>query len=143
MTSGGRDHRRLRVLGALGASRFLLGDQLSLEEPAHGFPVPLRLGVRGLGLRQLGLGGGQLPLGLADAALRVGARLIHAKPALLQLLVQHGDLVLRQAHSRLGLTDGRRRLPLARANLLVVELGDDLPGLDRIALPHGDLADPP
>ena len=43
---------------------------------------------------------------------------------------------------RLGLADGGLGLLLARADLLVVEHRDDLAGLDLIALPHGDLADP-
>ena len=44
---------------------------------------------------------------------------------------------------RLGLADGRLGLLLAGADLRVVEHGDDLSGRDLVALPHGDLADPP
>ena len=66
-----------------------------------------------------------------------------AELALAELLVEHGDLVLAQLHARLGLPDGSLGLLLARADLLVVEHGDDLPGLDLVALAHGDLADAP
>ena len=45
-------------------------------------------------------------------------------------------------YARVRLAHGRLRLPLACANLLVVEDGDDLAGLDAIALSHADLPDP-
>src|SRR5262249_26692894 len=71
------------------------------------------------------------------------ARLIYADGALPKLLVEHGDLMAGQADARLGLTDGRLRLLLTRPDLLVVEHGDDLAGLHRIAFPDGDLTNPP
>src|SRR5262249_54987497 len=71
------------------------------------------------------------------------ARLIYADGALPKLLVEHGDLMAGEADARLGLTDGRLRLLLTRPDLLVVEHGDDLAGLHRIAFPHGDRANPP
>ena len=124
-----------------GALRLLLGDQLLLEEARDRVPVPLAPGVRGLGLGQLRLRRRQLALGLADAALGVHLRLVHAELALPELLVEHGDLVPGQLHARLGLPHRGRRLLLAGADLLVVEQGEDLAGLDAIALAHGDLAD--
>src|SRR3989454_6461030 len=99
------DDRRLRLLVVLGSLRFLLGDQLLFEQARHGLPVPLRLRVRALGLGELRLRRRELALRLVHAALGIGARLIHAEPALPQRLVEHGDLVLGQTRSRLGLPD--------------------------------------
>jgi hypothetical protein len=139
---GGRDHGCLRLLAGLGSSCLLLGDQLLLEQTRERLAVPLRLGVGRFGLGQLGFGSGQAALGLADATLGIGARLVHAELVLPELFVQHGDLVLGQAHARLRLADHRLGLLLSRADLLVVEYGDDLPRLDLIALAHAELADP-
>src|SRR5262249_20332850 len=47
-----------------------------------------------------------------------------------------------QPHPRLGLAHGGARLLLARADLLVVENGDDLPRLEWITFAHRDLANP-
>jgi len=138
-----RNDGRLRFFVSLGSLRLLLGDQLLLKQARHGLPVPLRLRVRGLGLRKLSVRRGKLALRLIHAALGITARLPDTEPTLLQLLVEHGDLMLGQPHPRLGLTNRGHRLLLARANLLVVEDRDHLPRLDAIAFPHGDLADPP
>src|SRR5437867_12480635 len=128
------------ITTSLGSLRLLLGDQLFLEQPRHGLPVPLRLRVRGLGLRELRLRRGNLALRLVPAALGVGARRIPTEPALPRLLVEDGDLVLGQRRSGLGLPDSGGCLSPTRAHLLVIEHGDRLPRLDAIAFPHGDLA---
>ena len=137
------DDRRLRLLVVLGSLGLLLGDQPFLEQTRHSLPVPLRLRMRGLGLGELRLCGGQPSLRLVDAAFGIGARLIHAEPALPELFLEHGDLMLGQTRTRLGLPDRGGRLVLTRAHLLVIEHGDHLTGLDAIAFPNGDLADPP
>src|SRR2546422_3482491 len=54
-------------------------------------------------------GGGQPSLRLVDAALGIGARLIHAEPALPDLFLEHGDLMLGQTRARLGLPDRDRK----------------------------------
>ena len=143
LAPGRRDDRRLALLGALLQLGLHHRDEAHLGEPRECVALPLRLRVRRLGLRELGLGGGEARLGLVDAALGVGARLIHAELALEKLLVEHGDLVLGDPEPRLGLANGGLGLLLAGADLRVVEHGDDLSGRDLVALPHGDLADPP
>ncbi len=142
LTPRGRDQRRLGLLVALGPSRLLFRHQLFLVETRERLSVPLRQRMRGLGLGELGLGRGEPPLGLVDPTLGIRARLIDTEPALAKLLVQDGDLVLSQPHAGLGLADGGLRLRLTGADLLVIEHGDDFPGLDSISFPHGDLADP-
>src|SRR2546426_11682395 len=99
--------------------------------------------MRGLGLGELRLGGGQPSLRLVDAPRGSGARLIHAEPPLPDLFLEHGDLMLGQTRARLGLPDSGGRLVLTRAHLLVIEHGDPLTRLDAIAFTHGYLADPP
>ena len=82
-------------------------------------------------LGELRLRGGQPPLRLVDAPLRVGARLPDADLALAELLAEHRDLVLGQAQARLGLPHHGLGLLLARADLRVVEHREHLPGLAR------------
>ena len=137
------DNRRLSALVVLRPPCLLLGDQPALEESRRRVAVPLGLLVRGLGLGELGFGGSEPRLGLAHASPRVDLRLVHPQLVLTELLVQHGDLMLGQPNVRLGLPHGRLGLPLARADLLVVQHGDDLAGLEVIAFSHGDLADAP
>jgi hypothetical protein len=78
---------------------------------------------------------------LADTAIGIHARLANAQPALLELRLQHGDLLSRVPQFGFGLFDIRLGLLDAGFDLVVIEHSDDLSGFDRVAFTDGDSAD--
>ena len=103
--------------------------------------IPLRLQIGRLRLRELGIRAGELAFGFVHAPLRVQLRLVDGEMVLHELLLQHGDLVLREPDARVGLPHRGFGLLLARAHLLVVDRRDHLARVDAIAFAHGDADD--
>ena len=76
-----------------------------------------------------------------DVALGVELGLANLQLALVQLLLEDGDLLARGLALRLRPRERGLGLVLARANLRVVEDGDDVSGVDAVALAYADLED--
>ena len=98
--------------------------------------------VAGLSLGFLRFRGRHIGLRLADPPLRIGLGLAYRQAVLLQLLLQHSDSVASLADLRTRLPQCGFGLLLASTNLIVVQAGYDLAGLDRISLANRDFAYP-
>lgn len=99
--------------------------------------------ICGFGLRELGLGRGDLRLGLAHAPLSVCASLRNADLALSKLFLKHCDLSLSGAPTRFSLLHGCFCLMLTRTQLIVIEDRYDLSSFDLIAFAYGDFTHAP
>ena len=136
-----RRHHRGRLLGGgrVGELGLTLRDGAALGQLGVGVLVEQRELIRRLLLRELGLGLRQVGLRLADPAGRIDLRLFGVQLRLSHLLFEHGDLVTRGSRLRFRVRQGGTRLIFARPDLFVVQNGDDVAGLDGVALAYADL----
>src|SRR6267142_427473 len=89
--------------------------------------------------RTVGLGRGEIRLGLSNPPLRIVLRLAECKLCLLQLLFEDSHLSPRRRDPCLGGSQGGLRLIVTRLNLTIVEHGDHIAGLHLIALANANL----
>ena len=135
-----RGHRgRLLVGRRLGLLGLTFGDGAGLGELGVGVLVEQRELIRRLLLRELRFGRGQFGFRLADPAGRIDFRLLGVQLRLPHLLFEHRDLIARGARLRFGVGQRGLRLFFARPNLVIVQQGDDVAGLDGVAFADADL----
>ena len=136
-----RRHHRGRLLGGgrIGELGLTLRDGAALGQLGVGVLVEQRELIRRLLLRQLRFGLRQVGLRLAHPASRIDFRLLGVQLGLPHLLFEHRDLITRGARLRFRVGQGGTRLIFARADLFVVQNGDDVAGLDGVAFADADL----